>query len=579
MYHAQSARTIVYRAGTRYSAYMIADRIRTTLGDAVLACGYTVPTINLDHPSDLTHGDYASNIAMVLAKESGKPPRVVAEEIVARAVLPTEIAELSVAGPGFINVRLSRGYLRDTIREALQAGARWGANDIQKGKRVLVEHTQPNPFKPFHIGHLMSNTIGESISRLYDFSGAEVRRANYQGDVGLHVAKTLWGLKQLGGKPDNIDDLGNAYVYGNREYEDDEIAKREIIAYNKMVYEHAEEIAEQYKTGRDVSLEHFESLYTMLGTKFDYYFFESESQKPGRALVKEGLAQGIFEESDGAIVFKGEQYGLHTRVFMTRDGLPTYEAKELGLAQLKSEKWAFNTSITTTAVEQAEYFRVVFKALSLLRPELADRFKHISHGMMVLSTGKMSSRKGNVITGESLLKDMLERAQEKVSERDLPDAVKGAIAESVAIGAIKYSVLKQKAGKNITFDPDTSLSFDGDSGPYLQYAHTRAVSIHAKAQVEGVEAGTTLAPSEATPCELLVYRFPEVVAHAQEQHEPHHITTYLVELAGTFNQWYAHEKILDGSPTAPYKLAIVSAVAHTLKNGLWLLGIDAPEKM
>jgi arginyl-tRNA synthetase len=559
---------------------MIRDDISKALQDAVTALGYTAPEfITLEHPADLTHGDYACNIAMILGKEAGKSPRELAEAIVAHVVLPHGIAELSVAGPGFINVRCARTYFRDMVREVLRDATRWGANESQKSRRVLVEHTQPNPFKPFHIGHLMSNTIGESIARLYDFAGAEVRRANYQGDVGLHVAKTLWGLVRLQGNPRSIEDLGNAYVFGNHEYEDNPSAKQEIIAYNKMVYEHADEIAEMYKAGREASLEHFDALYRMLGTKFDYYFFESESQKPGRALVKEGLTQGVFEESDGAVVFRGEWHGLHTRVFITREGLPTYEAKELGLAQLKAEKWPFDLSITTTAVEQAEYFKVVFTALTLLRPELAGKFLHIPHGMMMLTTGKMSSRKGNVITGESLLTDMEHEARNKVEGRDLSDEEKTSIASDVAVSAIKYSVLKQKAGKNIAFDPERSLSFDGDSGPYLQYAYTRASSVLKKAEAEGVQPSTELAPQEVTSCERLLVRFPEVVARAQENHEPHHITTYLIDLASTFNQWYANEKILDGSPVAPYKLAVTQAVAHTLKNGLWLLGIHAPERM
>lgn len=556
------------------------ERITTTIQNAIVALGLTAPErIVLEHPADRANGDFATNVAMVLAKDAGRPPRELAEAIAAKAILPPDIARLSVAGPGFINIELSRTFLRDSVRDALARGKRWGANDREKGMRIMVEHTQPNPFKPFHIGHLMSNTLGESISRLHDFAGGEVRRANYQGDVGLHVAKTLWGLTQLGGSASNITDLGNAYVHGNREYEDNERAKAEIVEYNKMVYEHAHEIAEEYKTGRAVSLEHFEELYRMLGTKFDYYFFESESQKPGRALVKEGLAEGVFEESDGAVVFRGEWHGLHTRVFITKEGLPTYEAKELGLAQLKAEKWPFDLSITTTAVEQAEYFKVVFTALGLLRPELAGKLKHVSHGMMTLTTGKMSSRKGNIITGESLLMDMVERAKEKVAPRDLPEELKDAIAQAVAVAAIKYSVLKQKTGKNITFDPTTSLSFDGDSGPYLQYAHTRAVSVLAKAKEERVQPGTELAPPEATPCERLLYRFPAVVMRAQEEHEPHYITTYLIDLAATFNQWYAHEKILDGTLSVPYKLAVVSAFEQTLANGLWLLGIDAPQKM
>ena len=565
---------------TRYSVGMNRDDISEALLGAVSACGFAAPRGDvLEFPADPSHGDYASTIALALAKEAGMSPRKLADMLCAKAQFSPDVARVSVEGAGFINITLSRSRLRDVVRQVHDEGERWGSNSDNTGKKFLVEHTQPNPFKPFHIGHLMSNTIGESIARLYEFSGAEVRRANYQGDVGLHVAKTLWGLNKLHGNPHSIEDLGNAYVLGNREYEDNAHAKREIVAYNRMVYEHAPEIAEQYKIGREASLEHFDVLYRMLGTKFDYYFFESETQNPGRALVKEGLTKGIFEESDGAVVFRGEWHGLHTRVFMTREGLPTYEAKELGLAQQKAEKWPFDLSITTTAVEQADYFKVVLTSLGLLRPELAGKFMHIPHGMMVLTSGKMSSRKGNVVTGESLLNSMYHGALEKVASRNLTEDEKKSIATAVAIAAIKYSVLKQKAGKNITFDPEKSLSFEGDSGPYLQYAYTRAQSVLTKAKEEHVAPSTELAPQEAPLCERLLVRFPDIVSRAQMEHEPHHITTYLIDLAAAFNQWYSTEKILDGSVTAPYKLALAEAVAQTLRNGLWLLGIQTPIKM
>jgi len=553
--------------------------LESEVKSAVARAGYAVEAVLLEHPADLVHGDYSTNVALVLAKDSDKPSCELAVEIMDALEKPDEVERVDIAGPGFINFYLSRTALRDSIREILAAGPRWGAHQYLKGKRVLVEHTQPNPFKPFHIGHLMSSTIGESIARLYEFSGAEVRRANYQGDIGLHVAKCLWGLRKLGLDPENVGDLGRAYVEGNRAYEDEGHAQEEILAYNRMVYEQAPDVAKEYRAGRKASLAHFEELYALLGTKFDYYFFESETQTPGRALVKEGLAKGIFVESEGAVVFPGEAHGLHTRVFLNKQGLPTYEAKELGLAEAKGEKWNFDLSITTTAVEQREYFQVVFKALSLLRPDLAGKLVHVPHGMMILASGKMSSRKGNVITGESLIKDMLALATEKVADRPLTDDEKEDVARAVAIAAVKYSVLKQGAGKNITFDPEQSLSFEGGSGPYLQYAHTRAASVLAKAQTEQVSPSTELAPKEATVLERLLYRFPEVVLRAREEHEPHYVTTYLVEIASEWNAWYGQEKILDGALFAPYKLALAQAVQQTLANGLYLLGIEAPERM
>lgn len=559
---------------------MVRKDIHELLDSAITSLGFTVPAYDVEHPTELTHGDYAANCALVLAKEAGQPPREVAERIVAACAAPTWLDRLEVAGPGFINVHLARTFFRDEVGRAQRAGTAWGSVAVYANKKVLVEHTQPNPFKPFHIGHLMSNTLGESIARLYHAAGAEVRTANYQGDVGLHVAKALWGLAKTGGDPHSVEDIGRAYVEGNRVYEEGgDAAKQEIVSFNKMVYADAAEVQEAYRAGRSATLAHFEELYALLGSRFDYYFFESETQLPGRALVKEGLAKGVFAESDGAIVFHGENQGLHTRVFLTKEGLPTYEAKELGLAELKQEKWGFDLSVTTTAVEQVEYFKVVWTALGLLRPTFANKLVHVPHGMMQLASGKMSSRKGNIITGESLLADMLAKTREKVRDRDLPDEEKEAIARMVAVAAIKYSVLKQKAGKNIVFDPEQALSFEGDSGPYLQYAHTRAVSVLEKAGIQGVVPSTELAPQRATDLERLLYRFPEVVERAVLAHEPHFVTTYLTELASVWNSYYAAEKILDGSPTAPYKLAIAQVFAHTMKNGLALLGIEAPERM
>jgi arginyl-tRNA synthetase len=206
--------------------------------------------------------------------------------------------------------------------------------------------------------------------------------------------------------------------------------------------------------------------------------------------------------------------------------------------------------------------------------------KHVTHGMMSLAGGvKMSSRKGNVITGESLIENMLELATERVRDRDLPEEERVTIAEAVGVAAIKYSILKQKAGKNISFDPEQALSFEGDSGPYLEYAHTRAVSVLERAKKEGMIPATNLAPRESIVLERLLYRFPEVVARAQKEHEPHFVTTYLTELAGVWNSWYANDRIIESSLEAPYKLALAQAFEQTIKNGLWLLGIKAPPRM
>jgi arginyl-tRNA synthetase len=400
-------------------------------------------------------------------------------------------------------------------------------------------------------------------------------RANYQGDVGLHVAKAIWGYRNFKNES-NMSEIarwGAAYRYGSQQYEVSEDTKAAINALGQEIFADSSKIPE-YAQGRTLSLGHFEDLYAILGTKFDFYFFESETGPRGLEIVKAHM--DVFEKSDDAIIFKGEDHGLHTRVFINRLGLPTYEAKDLGLIQLKAEKAAFDTSITITAQEQMEYFKVVKKAMELIFPELAEKVLHISHGMMRFADGKMSSRTGNVITGESLLKELIEGAKERATESRAENHDE--LAEQIAVAAIKYQILKQGSGKNIVFDREKALSMEGDSGPYLQYTFARTCAIAGKARESGVAA--SIQP-DAVPNDVtrLLMRFPEIVTHAAGELEPHLVTQYLLHLAAAFNSWYAQEQILDGTPAAPHKVAVVEAVSRTLKNGLWILGIPAPERM
>lgn len=556
------------------------DKIVEALTRALVALGIEAEPV-LDFPADLAHGDYSTNVAMVGAKVAQKSPKTLAEEIVVALGTIEGVSKIEVAGPGFINFTLVRESYASVLQKTSIEGDRWGSNESLKGKRVMYEFTDPNPFKVFHIGHLMSNAIGESLARLSEYQGATVIRANYQGDIGPHVARCLWGVMKEGLDVGSIEQLGRAYVIGSTAYEDDPKAKEEIDAINKKLYQRSDpELNRLYDVGRRTSLDHFEEIYTILGTKFAHYFFESEVGPIGVEVVKQGLKDGVFEESEGAVIYRGEKIGLHTRVFITKAGTPTYEAKELGLDKTKFEKEKLDHSIIVTAVEQKGFFEVVLAAMAEVLPEVAKRTKHVWHGMMQLTDGKMSSRKGNVVTGESLIEDMRAEALAKMDGRDLTD--KQSVADAVAIAAIKFSILKQGSGKNIIFDPAQSLSFEGDSGPYLQYSYVRAMSVLTKARLSGSGSAmiyhSTSLPDIVPTVERLLPRFPDMVLRAAQEYEPHHVTTYLTELAGAFSSWYAGEKII-GSEGEAYKLALVRAFAQTMKNGLWLLGISAPEKM
>ncbi len=578
---------------------MMKDEITGVISDVLKPLAGGVD-FSVEISAESAHGEYASNCALVGAKKLKKNPKKMADEISAELSkkLPDGVERIEVAGPGFINFFLKRAYFSETVADILKKGKKYGHGDVLKGEKVMVEYTDPNPFKEFHIGHLMSNTIGESIARLFEAQSAEVRRACYQGDVGLHVAKAMWGM-QSSPEHDNqplnklgveaqVRYLGHAYKLGAAAYEDGR--KDAIEELNRKIYDRSDgAVNKLYDWGRKISLEYFETIYARLGTKFDFYFFESEMAKPGMKIVREFLKKGIFEESEKAIVFRAEKHNkkLHTRVFITSQGLPTYEAKELGLHFAKAKKYSADVSVVVTASEQDGVFAVGLEALRQIDKGLASRIRHLSHGMLRLPSGKMSSRTGDVITAEQMLSEIEKLIEDKMKERGYGEKLKKEIVESVSVGALKYSILRQAIGGDIVFDFDKSVSFDGDSGPYLQYSATRAKSVLQKAREMGVlqsydisyDLGS-LMDWQTAPFERQLLYFPEIVERAQKENAPHLVVTYLTELAGAFNSFYAKEKIADkNDPHSPYKLALTSAFRTVMENGLWILGIKVPSRM
>jgi len=572
-------------------------------------------------PSDAEgHGDYASNIAFLAAKNLKVAP-MEAAEVIRNALCAMRYASLEkieVAKPGFINFTISaQALLRDLTVEHKKP-----ISGSLKDSKVMIEFTDQNPFKEFHIGHLYSNIVGESISRLLEAVGAEVKRVNYQGDIGLHVAKSIWGMKkemadgiwvieemEKRSLKERSKSLGEAYALGATAYDESEEAKAAIILINKQVYVNDPEVMPLYIKGRQWSLDYFETIYQRLGTDFWKLYFESNAGPIGLALVREYLAKGVFKESDGAIVFIGEDYGLHTRVFINSLGLPTYEAKELGLAVTKYEDYQFDSSIMITGNEINEYFKVLIKALSLIRPEIAAKMKHLSHGMVRLPEGKMSSRTGKIVTGEWLLDEAVKRAWMKIQEvtktefhdgKDYATYSKKArvkpseqnpIAETIGVGAVKWALLKNGIGKDIEFSFDESVSFEGNSGPYIQYTYVRTQSVLAKGKAQraksdndGSDAMPYALSSMLNPEErrllVLLSQYFDIVTQAAQRYSPNILATYLFELAQTYNNFYQKHQILKAEGQArELRLVVTEQVGQTIKNGLCLLGIKTPEKM
>lgn len=558
------------------------SEIRKAITAVLEALGIIDVDFVVEHPADLAHGDYATNVAMVCAKRLGKSPREIAEQFrVALDGKIPQVTHIEIAGPGFLNFHLSRDFFTEKITGVLSSPHTWGANNVLHGEDIIFEYTSPNLFKPLHVGNLVGNIIGESISRLFELGGASVHRVNYPSDIGLTVAKGVWGLRKTNGDARDINQIGEAYRVGNEAYENDPDAKSEIEAVNRALYSGSDATLSALRAqGIETSRARLAELCRMLGTTFDTEIFESQASGIGTELVREHIARGVFEESEGAFIFRGEKYGLHTRVFLNSQGLPTYEAKDLGNFALKQEAYpSWTQSFVVTGGEQREYFKVLIAAIREVFPDTAGKvIEHLPTGFLTLTTGKMSSRKGNVLTGESLLAEVEEEARKRAEESRADNLDE--LTEMVAVGALKYQILRQGIGTDIIFDKERALSLEGDSGPYLMYTHARIASIGEKARAAGIVANTSAAPEAPYTLEKLLYQFPEIIAHAQVERAPHHLIVFLTELASAFNTFYAHETIVDTEDAyAPYKLALTEAVGATLKNGLWALGMKAPERM
>jgi arginyl-tRNA synthetase len=575
----------------------VAEDILEILKRALAAAGVSDVEPALDKPSAPEHGDYASAVCLAAGKKLGKNPKELAE-LVAVALrdevsFGNVLASVETAGPGFLNFKVAPARLVGELAAILGAGERYGAFDDLAGKRALVEYSCPNQFKPLHVGHLMSNAIGETLSRLYERAGATVIRVTYGGDVGRHVARAVWGMEQLAGEapddgapvPAKVRFVGRAYAHGAQADEsEDPDAKARIADVNARIFagQMTESERTWYERGRDWSVAHFHEMFAALGSRFDDESWESGSAGRGKEVVLANVGT-VFEESEGAIVYKGEKVGLHTRVFVTSQGLPAYEAKDIGWALIKDERHRPDAEIVVTASEQTQYFRVMLAALAEIDPAVAAKIAHVSHGMMRFADGKFSSRKGNAPVALDLLEAARDKAREVLASRGFTPEEEIAIANAVGVAAIKYQILKQSPGKDIVFDLDQATSLTGESGPYIQYAAIRARSVAAKAREAGIvpAPAAAISAADAEPVEALLARAPEAYRRAFRERAPQHVAQLMLEVAGAWNGFYERRQIVsaDSVEAAGHRLAVAEATFAVLAGGLDALGIALPPKM
>ena len=578
----------------------------------------------MEAPKD-TGADFATNIAMNLAKNLKRNPMQIAEEIREKTLEldvanERKISEIEIAKPGFINIKLSDGFYKLELEKYQKNFLENISQDEYLEKTVICEFSDPNPFKILHVGHLYTSMVGDAISRIVEFAGGNVVRANFGGDVGLHVAKNMYALLQhkneindLMTTTEKAELLSKTYVEGATAYEEDEAAKEKIVEINKKIYRIAEagdsivseleelierdasratldelELAKVYFWGRRASYQYFEDFYKKIGVKFDRYYPESTVVAKGLEMVTKGLGDGVYEESDGAIVFKGEKYGLHTRVFINKNGLPTYEAKDVGLIFTKWEDYHFDKSIIITGNDIIDYMKVVLKSVEQYAPELSKRTLHLTHGQVKLpGREKMSSRKGNFLKAVDVIELICEeliKVQEEISQnKGEPNPEE--VDLRILLGAIRYAFLKYKVGGDIVFDVKESVSMTGNSGPYLQYSAVRAQKVLGKileSQVEKTNKKVeqkewTLVVVEKNLIKKIM-QYKNVLGEVVGELSPSKLCTYLYEIAQDFSRFYENVQVV-GSEYEVERGAIVLAYLKVLTHGLSILGIEIPEKM
>ena len=575
---------------------MITPVLQKHIQNAVKSLGISVDEVHLEHPAEESHGDYSSNIAMtIFSKSKIQNSRELAQKIVDELHKDEELKQLvsriEIAGPGFINFWLKEEYLYDVLRTIIVDTVQIPSYVLGSNKKVLVEFAHFNTHKAVHIGHMRNITLGESISRILERLGNTVVRVSYGGDVGMHIAKCLFSIRKQG---INLKDaanmslnektklLANAYKTGNDAYEDDEESKKEIIEINKKIYQGDPETMSLWKETKKWSLDQFDRIYQRVNTTFDRLYYESEVFQRGLKLSQKALGKNILQKSEGAVVFDGKPFGLDTRVFITSEGNPTYEGKELGIAELEFRDYPdIDKCIHVVAPEQASFFAVTFKVEELLDPgKYMEKQYHFPYGYVRLTSGKMSSRKGTFVLGEWLLDEVVKKITEKFTN------VSSSAAEIIAVGAVKYSFLKIDSRQDISFDIDESVSVEGNSGPYLQYTYARCKSVMSKSQTANSKQHTAKTPVQTLTHEELIilrtlYKFPEVVYDAGRIFSPNLICNYLYDIAQKYNLFYQKVSILnaENEEAKMFRLSLTNATAQVLKNGLTLLGIDVLEKM
>ncbi len=538
----------------------------------------------LEVPPDEKMGDYAFP-CFRLAKALRMGPPVIAQKLAA-AWGAEETARVECVG-GYLNFFLNRAsFARETLQAVSAAGGRYGGGEEGKGKTVCLDYSSINIAKRFHIGHLSTTMIGHSLRRIYDFLGYTTVGINHLGDWGTQFGKMICAYKKWGSRDEveegGVSALEALYVRFHKEAENDPSLEDEGRAWFKRIEDGDQEALELFNWFKELTLKDAARVYDLLGVSFDSYAGESFYIDKMEPVIQELRDKGLLLQSEGAWVVDLSEDNMPPCLVIKKDGTTIYATRDITAAIYRQNTYHFDKCLYVVAYQQDLHFRQVFRVLEKMGYPWAKDCVHVSFGMISFEGQALSTRKGNTVHLDDLLQEAVEKARSIIEEKspNLPN--KDEVARQIGIGAVVYADLSNNRIKDIDFSWSRALNFDGETGPYVQYTHARCCSLLRKAaETQLPEADySALTDDEAQALLLLISRFPDTVREAAAKYEPSMITRAVTDIAQAYNKYYYEHRILEGELAAQAaKVALTAAVRDVIRTGLWLIGIEAPERM
>ncbi len=565
---------------TQYAGKIVREEVATILKNAGLNPAEI--KAGLGTPPSPELGDYSFNCFLL----SKKSPEAAAEDLVKKLNPQKYVKKIQTTGP-YINFTVDKEKFTGLVlKEIFTLESSYGNRELGAGKTVVVDFSSPNIAKPFGVGHLRSTVIGNSICKLYESLGYTCIGINHLGDWGTQFGKLIvayqkWGKeKQLKAKP--VQHLYDLYVKFHTEAEKDKSLEEEARDWFRSLEDGEQEATRLWHWFRDISLKEFQRIYDILNIHFDSYAGESFYNSMLPETITKLKTAGLAQESQGALIVDLERFGMSPCLLRKTDGSTLYATRDIAAAMYRFDTYGFDKMIYVVGADQKLYFRQIFKVLELLGCPWADTLVHTPFGLVRFGTGKMSTRKGNVIFLEEVFQKAVDLTEKIIEEKnpDLED--KREIATQVGIGAIVFNDLSTKRIKDVDFSWDRMLNFNGETGPYVQYTYARFSSVLRKygRQVDDKVNLNLLNSDMETEIVRLLSRFPETVKHAADEYEPSVVTTYLLDLCEASNRFYNHFRVLsEDLETSKTRVLLVWCIRTVLGKGLRLLGMETPERM